>query len=222
MPIGHSLKLQGLTFGCWIVESFSHVYNRKRFFLCKCSNCSFEKIFCGTFLVQGRYRECNCINPPKKTKNSLTSGYNKFVIKNTIGCWGWKGCAPANPGYGQFRYNMKLERAHRASWIIHFGEIPNGMHVLHRCDNRICSNPEHLFLGTNLDNINDMIAKGRHPTLAKKGEQNHMASLKEEVVRNIKELFRQNKTISEISSDLGVPKTSICHISQNKTWRFVQ
>ncbi len=107
-----------------------------------------------------------------KAKQTLEQGYEKFVIRNEQGCWGWSGCKPANPGYGQFRHGMNLERAHRASWKIHFGEIPKGMYVLHTCDNRTCSNPEHLFLGTQTDNMRDMIQKGNHPYVGKSGHEN--------------------------------------------------
>ena len=94
-------------------------------------------------------------------KNTLLTGFEKFVIKNQDACWGWSGCAPKNPGYGQFRHNMKSERAHRASWILHYGKIPDGKYVLHTCDNRICSNPKHLYLGTSIDNNRDLLLRNR-------------------------------------------------------------
>lgn len=76
------------------------------------------------------------------------------------GCWLWTG-TQRKDGYGSFHRNGKYLHAHRASWIINFGEIKNKLHVLHKCDVRNCVNPSHLFLGTNHDNILDCVAKGR-------------------------------------------------------------
>jgi len=148
----------------------------------------------------------------------MLDGYNKFVVKNPSGCWGWTGCAPANPGYGQFRSRMKLIRAHRASWIIHYGDIPKGIQVLHKCDNRICSNPEHLFLGTQRNNMRDAIDKGRHPTMGAIGESNHMAKLTRDDVIEILRLISQNVQQSKIAKQFNVHPTRISDIKLGRTW----
>jgi HNH endonuclease len=84
-------------------------------------------------------------------------------VNKTEGCWVWTAFTTAS-GYGQIHRPGKTsgaEFSHRYSWIIHFGPIPDNLHVLHRCDNPPCVNPHHLFLGTQEDNMKDMGAKGR-------------------------------------------------------------
>jgi len=149
-------------------------------------------------------------------KNTLLSGFEKFVIKNPEGCWGWSGCIPKNPRYGQFRHNMKLERAHRASWIIHFGEIPTGMFVLHKCDNSICSNPDHLFLGNNYDNNKDAYLKGRNKILWAYGEKNPRAKFTNQQIKEIRSLNLNNRQIAKIYK---VSPTTVGRIKRNLSWK---
>lgn len=84
----------------------------------------------------------------------------KYVSKEKNGCWNWTSNLDSR-GYGQIRRQRKTFHAHRFSWQLHKSEIPDGLCVLHRCDNPRCVNPEHLWLGTLSDNTQDMIAKGR-------------------------------------------------------------
>ena len=149
---------------------------------------------------------------------SLEERFNHFVVKKD-GCWDWNGCCPVNPGYGQFRFNMKLVRAHRASWIIHNGPIPTGKHVLHKCDNPRCANPEHLFLGTAKDNMRDCRKKGRTTEV---GETHSFAVLTEKKVILIKELIKlgfKNRVIADI---LRVQRPRISDIKCHRTWKHVQ
>ncbi len=83
------------------------------------------------------------------------------VQKVRGGCWLWTGsCAT---GYGVFMYKKRNVGAHRASWIYHVGDIPDGKFICHKCDVRNCINPKHLFLGDYKSNMTDRSAKGRHP-----------------------------------------------------------
>lgn len=147
-----------------------------------------------------------------KQKQTMAEGYNKFVIKSPSGCWGWSGCAPKNPGYGQFRYEMKLVRSHRASWILHFGPIPKGMSVLHTCDNRICSNPDHLFLGSQRDNMKDLLSKKKHISSKIKGT----FCMKDEDIQRVRKLLKEDASPYEIARIFNVAHTTIYKVKNNK------
>ena len=98
-------------------------------------------------------------------------------VQKTDGCWLWLGAKTGN-GYGSYRNggfgrNNKTIPSHRVSWMAHFGDIPEGLCVLHKCDVRGCVNPAHLFLGTKHDNAIDMCTKGRSATGKKNGRYTH-------------------------------------------------
>lgn len=90
---------------------------------------------------------------------SLKERFFKYVNK-TDSCWIWTG-SPNSTGYGNLDIDGKKVKAHRVSWILHKGEIPEGMYICHTCDTPLCVNPEHLFLGTAKSNMQDMKDKGR-------------------------------------------------------------
>jgi len=86
--------------------------------------------------------------------------HEAYTRKGEDECWLWEKSNSAK-GYGQIRKNGKMTTAHRVAWELHNGPIPDGMCVLHKCDEPICVNPNHLFLGTLKDNFDDAVAKGR-------------------------------------------------------------
>lgn len=140
----------------------------------------------------------------------LKNSYNKFVIKKE-GCWSWNGSL-AGGGYGCLRYLDKPMAAHRVSWILHKGSIPEKMHVLHACDVKICSNPDHLFLGSHRDNMRDMRSKGYHKQYSK---------LNTSQVKEIKELLKTELTQKEIAQKYNVNFVTIHDIKHNKTWKTI-
>ncbi len=150
--------------------------------------------------------------------NDIKEKYNKFIIKKgNDKCWDWKGCCPA-PGYCQLRLGSKIYKAHRLSWIIHHGLIPAGMHILHKCDNKRCSNPNHLFIGTEKDNMNDCRNKNRTPLV---GTTHPNAVLTEYQVIFIKELLNMGVTNPTIAKMFSLQCPRISDIKCGRTWKHV-
>ena len=97
--------------------------------------------------------------------------WDKVAIAGPDDCWEWQASFHTT-GYGQIKYNRKKWKAHRISWILTNGEIPNTLCVLHKCDNPKCVNPNHLFLGTLKENTQDMLKKNRGRWKDRKKEVN--------------------------------------------------
>lgn len=95
---------------------------------------------------------------------TVTDRFARFVPTwgDPEGCWEWTGATIGHMGYGWMRFDGRSQLAHRVSWLVYQGEIPDGMQVMHTCDNPVCVRPDHLCLGTNADNQADMVAKGRN------------------------------------------------------------
>ncbi len=131
-------------------------------------------------------------------------------------CWRWLGTITAK-GYGSFyarEGKYRFYRAHRYSWFLEHGEIDSGLWVLHKCDNPWCVNPEHLWLGTNEDNMKDKIDKGRH----RPGERHGMAKLTEKDVLYIRAC---GKPALELAAEFDVHGTTIYNILNGKKWRHL-
>ena len=135
-------------------------------------------------------------------------------VEKTDTCWLWKAGRYAS-GYGQFR----RRRAHRVAWELTYGSIPLGKKILHDCDIKRCVNPNHLFLGTSVDNTQDMLKKGRHNP--PQGTCNGQAKLTEEEVKRIRQLREQGYPLQSLSEMFEVSKSRISKISRNLAWRHV-
>jgi len=155
-----------------------------------------------------------------RTPFRISSVYGRFMskVEKTNTCWIFKG--PRNgSGYGSFlvtrnRGQKRTEMAHRVSWELFYGVISSKLCVLHRCDNRICVNPEHLFLGTHKDNTQDCIAKGRFVN-PPHNHSNRKLSLFE--VQQIQELYaRGNGRI--LAKQFGVSQQTISSIICGIHW----
>lgn len=134
----------------------------------------------------------------------------RYKVNKDNGCWEWIG-AMSNTGYGIVKHLGKRIGAHRASWIIHFGEINDiKMFVCHKCDNRKCINPDHLFLGTNSDNMRDCYQKGRmvipEANRFKLGSEPSNKTISNELMKQINEAIenRENKSIKKICEEFNV------------------
>jgi hypothetical protein len=134
-------------------------------------------------------------------------------------CWLWTG-APLPGGYGRINLGGKgsdYTLAHRASWEINHGPIPVGIMVCHACDNRLCVNPSHLFLGTHQENMADGRAKSRFAS----GERQHLAKLTRDSVGEIRRLYRLGVVQVQLAERFGVSQSQISSIVRRNVWREV-
>lgn len=153
---------------------------------------------------------------------SLEDRFHHILMQSRPGdCIPWAG-AKSKKGYGVLRVNGKPQYAHRVSWTIFRGPIPNEMHVLHHCDNPPCIRPSHLFLGDDLANQRDSIAKGRHtaPPLVR-GADHKLAKLTNDHVREIRALHQAGTSQTDLARKFEVSLSSVHRIVHNQSWRHV-
>jgi hypothetical protein len=123
---------------------------------------------------------------------------------------------PLANGYCRISYEGGSIKAHRASWIVHKGEIPNGLFVCHKCDNTVCVNPDHLFLGTAADNNKDKSAKGR--SCAPSGSLQWRSKLSDSAVL---EILMDTRLQREIAVHYGINQSVVSEIKRGKAWKHV-
>ncbi|MGE4197670.1 MAG: HNH endonuclease signature motif containing protein [Phycisphaerales bacterium] len=159
--------------------------------------------------------------------------WEKVDKSDDASCWNWT-ASKRHKGYGAFVHTMDGKyvqgRAHRFSYMLHIGEIPSGMFVLHKCDNPACVNPSHLFLGTNHDNVRDMVSKGRHVPGGthcksngkwKKGINHHNAKLTPQAVREIRLLHGNGMSCPKLGVKFGVTTKTIWTVVKGERWKHV-
>jgi hypothetical protein len=142
---------------------------------------------------------------------------SKYHPDPETGCWLWIAGRFAQ-GYALIAVHRQAKKAHRIAWELFRGPIPPGMLVCHTCDIMHCVNPEHLFLGTHLDNTRDMIAKGRH-RFGMAGERNPRAKLTLDQVREIRSSSENQYVLAE---RYGVTQSNISIIQSGVNWKHAR
>lgn len=183
--------------------------------LCRCE-CGVEKIVSGNVLTSGKVKSCGCVL--RSSKLTMEKFMNLVYPEPNTGCWLWGGYTDIH-GYGTIMSSqIKSIRAHRVSYYLHFGNFDTRLIVLHKCDNPSCVNPEHLKLGTNKENTEDMINKKRN----KVGINHHSAKLNDDIVREIRELYKTGDyTQKELAIKYNVSTMPIYDILRKRTWVHV-
>lgn len=164
-------------------------------------------------VINRKFKGCNGSH-----KKSLEYRFYEKIAFGSTECWHWIGTIDS-VGYGRLMH-PKENKAHRISWIIHVGQIPKGMKILHRCDLRSCVNPDHLFLGSQSDNVKDMMNKKRNVAKGLNGELNPMAKLTSEDVEKMKNIRKSTAmSFNKIAKIMGISTMTVYRACTGKSWR---
>jgi hypothetical protein len=212
--------LSGLVFERLTVIEFDYLSSSKKYFWkCLCS-CGKIVSYRGDALKSGRRKSCGCIKSPNdfEYRQRLQLRLLKYS-KNNGSCLEWqKQCNPN--GYGLIKFRKGTKNVPRAAWIAWNGDIPKGMYVLHKCDNRKCLNINHLFLGNHHDNMKDMISKNRQNK--RPGELHHINIMKNEDIIEMRNLWDSGKeTQTSLARKFKCSLTNAHNIVKRKSWKHI-
>lgn len=203
-----------------------------------CVNCESEFLVDVSRLKKpngGRFCRLGCSTAyrNKTTKIDPAIRMERRTEKMPNGCWEYRGYI-LRGGYPSFNIDGKTRNAHHAAWIIVNGPIPSpDLVVCHKCDNKLCVNPDHLFLGTQLQNIADKMVKGRqakgdriwtrsHPELIKRGEASPNSKLTEDDVRAIRTSYNLKEANQyELAARYGVSQRLVFNVIHRRTWKHI-
>ncbi|MFA5572537.1 MAG: HNH endonuclease signature motif containing protein [Candidatus Bathyarchaeia archaeon] len=188
---------------------------------CTCAVCGAKFKKWPSILKDGRGKYCSkdCYY-----KSLMTPAEDRFWQnvdkKGEDECWNWTGCF-CTGNYGTLSVNKRQTRAHRYAWELHNGSIPEGLIVLHSCDNPACCNPNHLSVGTPKDNTQDMLCKNRRHD--NKGTKNANAKLTENSVQAIRGLYKYSPrfTQAKLGELFGVALSVVNRVINYKIWKHV-
>jgi hypothetical protein len=144
--------------------------------------------------------------------------WSKVDIRGPEECWFWRAGRLAS-GYGAFWVGRTMVNAHRVAWKLAYGEIPDGLFCCHTCDQRPCCNPQHLFIGTNSENIRDAVKKGR--LTRRRGEDHPCAKLTQSDVRSIRERLVEGSSEREIAGAFQVSRRCVRNIKLGRSWAWL-
>lgn len=143
-------------------------------------------------------------------------------VNKTDSCWLWTAAKTTHGGHGSIGFNGRNHHAHRISWMLHVGDIPEGKHVLHTCDVAHCVNPRHLYIGTHQDNMRDAKERNRFRTVPRPGTLHHSVKLTECQVFEIRALCASGETtFVDIAKQYGVGDPTIHKIHRRQRWKHL-
>lgn len=144
------------------------------------------------------------------------------VTVTESGCWTWNGHRMPEPtNYGMISIKNVPRYVHRVQYTLVFGLIPKGLQVLHECDNPPCCNPQHLFLGTQSDNIIDRNSKGRANYKHHQGEDHHFATITEALAIEILKRLSLGARIADLTQEYNLSKHVVPGLAHNKSWKYL-
>lgn len=180
-----------------------------------CTYCGMEFRTAPSRIDQGNGRYCSRSCSQDDRRRPLDERFWSRVERGD-GCWNFPS-SDHGKGYRRFSVGQQSHYAHRIAWALIDGAIPDDLGVLHHCDNRACVRPDHLFLGTNLDNIEDKVRKGRQ----QRGETSGRTKLTGEDVRTIRTKAIDGENNTAIARTYGVSRCCISAIVLRRNWRHI-